>query len=234
MAVEINRGMVVSKIENHKFPYLYNQFLCYYETHISGITQRLDKISEGSLKSLLQFKKKMTMHKDWSSQYFIHLFWIISFRLSAHFPSSSLVYLTSNRTCSSKRSQNSPVAPQPQYSETARYTASPESACASSGRSGRTLHKRKAQRHRQWAVHQGTWQRADPQHHPSLGSLDRGTKALPVVSRWTATPAYGLSPGSLWTGTGPLRLMYLVSKDSNGWIHCIIRPPPVTLTILFS
>lgn len=58
MAVEINRGMVVSKIENHKFPYLYNQFLCYYETHISGITQRLDKISEGSLKSLLQFKKK--------------------------------------------------------------------------------------------------------------------------------------------------------------------------------
>lgn len=97
MAVEINRGMVVSKIENHKFPYLYHQFLCYYETDISGITQRLYKISKGSLKSLLQFKKKMTIHKDLSSHYFIHLFLIISFCLSAHFPSSSLVYLMSNK-----------------------------------------------------------------------------------------------------------------------------------------
>lgn len=49
-----------------------------------------------------------------------------------------------------------PVAPQPQYCETARYTASPGSACASSGHSGRTLHKRRAQRHRQWVVRQGT------------------------------------------------------------------------------
>ena len=47
------------------------------------------------------------MDKDWSSHYFslFDLFWIINFCLSAHFPSSSLVYLTYNKTCSSKRSQ---------------------------------------------------------------------------------------------------------------------------------